>query len=138
MVASERTVGLQWAPKGEGTEEERFDRALVNGLMLEVILETSSLQGDPNIRRNLVKTRLKSIMVTHLAGRVTLERFRHLLRELDHCFPQYYPLMASGSLQSPIPVAGRTRLISSPPVPAPPTHPVLREEVLKAWLEAEI
>ena len=138
MVASERMVGLQWVSKGEGTEEEKLDRALVNGLMLEVILETSALQGDPNIRRNLVKTRLKNIMVTHLAGRVTLERFRNLLRELDYCFPHYYPLMASGPLQSLVPVPGRTTMISPPPVPAPPAHRVLREEVLKAWLESEI
>jgi hypothetical protein len=137
MVGSQRTVGVQWVPKGQGTEEDRLDRALVTGLMLEVILETSPLQGDPHLHRNLVKTRLKNIMVTHLAGRVTLKRFHHLLREVDHCFPQYYPLITSGSSQGPVPVAGRTAA-SSPSAPVAPVHRVLRENALKAWLEAEI
>ena len=137
MVGSQRTVGLQWVPKGQGTEEDRLDRALVTGLMLEVILETSALQGDPYLHRNLVKTRLKNIMVTHLAGRVTLQRFHHLLREVDHCFPRYYPLIASSSPQGPVLVAGRTTILP-PSAPTPPAHRVLREDALKAWLEAEI
>jgi hypothetical protein len=138
MNVSQQTIGVQWGPKGQGAEEDRLNRALVNGLMLEVVLETSTLQVDPRIHRNLVKTRLKNILVTHLAGRVTLERFRRLLRELDSCFPRYYPLIAPGSPQGPVPVAGRTAMISPPPAPTSPAHRVLREEVLKAWLEADI
>jgi hypothetical protein len=138
MVGSKRTTDSQWASKGQGAEEERLDRALVAGLMLEVILETSTFQVDPQSHRNLVKTRLKDLMVTHLAGRVTLERFRHLLLQLDHCFPRYYPLIAPGSPQGPVPAEGRTTTISSPPAPAHPTHRALREDVLKAWLEAEV
>jgi hypothetical protein len=138
MEGSKRTADSPWAAKGRGTEEERLDRALVTGLMLEVILETSALQVDPHSRRNLVKTRLKNIMVTHLAGRVTLERFHHLLRELDHCFPQYYPLIAPGSPQGPFPVAGQTTTISPASAPAPQPQRVLREDALKAWLEDEI
>jgi hypothetical protein len=138
MIGSKRTVGLQWVPKGQGTEEERLDRALVTGLMLEVIIETSALQGDPHSRRNLVKTRLKNIMVTHLAGRVTLQRFHHLLREVDHCFPQYYPLITSNATQVPGPIAIEIPENLSRTAPVAPTHRVLREDVLKAWLEAEI
>ena len=136
MDVGKQNNGVQWGHQGQGAEEDRLNRALVTGLMLEVVLETSTFQVDPHIHRNLVKTRLKNILVTHLAGRVTLERFRHLLHELDYCFPHYYPLITSSSLQGPVPVAGSTTMISPPP--APPTHRVLREDVLKAWLEAEI
>jgi len=138
MDVSKRTRGSQWTSKGRGAEDERLNRALVTGLMLEVIIETPALQGDLHSHRSLVKTRLKNILVTHLAGRVTLERFRRLLREVDHCFPRYYPLIAPSSPQGSVPVAGRTSTISPPPAPAPPAHRVLREDALKAWLEAEI
>lgn len=137
MDGSKRTLGSQLASKGRGAEDERLNRALVTGLMLEVILETSALQGDPHSHRSLVKTRLKNILVTHLAGRVTLQRFHHLLREVEHCFPRYYPLIAYSSPQDPISVAGRTT-IPLPSAPTPPAHRVLREDALKAWLEAEI
>jgi hypothetical protein len=138
MVGSKRTVGSLSAPKGPGAEEEKLDRALMAGLMLEVILETSTCQVDPQAHRRLVKTRLKDSLVTHLAGRVTLERFRHLLREIDYCFPRYYPLMAPGSPQAPVSGAGKTPLLSTSAVPTLSTHRVLREDVLKAWLETEV
>jgi len=138
MDVSKKTLGLQWTPKSHGVEEQRLDRALVTGLMLEVILETSSLQTTPHIHRNLVKTRLKNIMVTHLAGRVTLERFHHLLRELDHCFPQYYPLITSGSPQTPVQTTGKPAEISLPTASTPPARRILREDLLKDWLETEV
>jgi predicted DNA-binding transcriptional regulator len=138
MVGSERTVSTQWVSRGRGAEEERLDRALVTGLMLEVILETSSLKGDPRLHRSLVKTRLKSIMVTYLAGRVTLQRFRNLLREVDHCFPHYYSLIASGSHPGPTPTVARPPEVPPPAASAPPVHRVLREDLLKDWLETEI
>lgn len=138
MDGSKRTLGSQLASKGRGAEDERLNRALVTGLMLEVILETSALQGDPNNRRSLVKTRLKNILVTHLAGRVTLQRFHHLLREVDHCFPRYYPLITSSATQVPGPVAIEISENLSRTASAAPAHRVLREDVLKAWLEAEI
>jgi hypothetical protein len=129
--------GLQWLTKGQGAEESRLDRALVTGLMLEVILETPLLQVDPQSHCNLVKTRLKNLMVTHLAGRVTLERFRHLLREVDHCLPRYYPLIAPGSPTIPAPAGGPPPAISPSPNRLP-THRVLREDELHTWLEAEV
>lgn len=135
MVWKQTASGAPLTSKVQGAEEKRLDRALVTGLMLEVILETSSLPGDPAIHRSLVKTRLKNIMVTYLAGRVTLERFRHLLRELDYCFPHYYPLFASGS--PPVQKTGNLGEMSSPS-PTPPAHRVLREDLLKEWLETEV
>jgi hypothetical protein len=106
--------------------------------MLEVILETSPLQDDPHIHRNLVKTRLKNIMVTHLAGRVTLQRFHNLLRELDYCFPHYYPLITSASPKTPDPTPKEPLEKSSLTASAPPAHRVLRENLLKDWLESEV
>jgi hypothetical protein len=87
MDGSKRTGVREKAPKGLGAEEEKLDRALVAGLMLEVILETAGSPADPQAYRHLVKIRLKDTLVTHLAGRVTLDRFHHLLRTLDHWFP---------------------------------------------------
>jgi hypothetical protein len=138
MEGSKRTTRSQSSSKTRGAEDERLNRALVTGLMLEVILETSTFQTDPQVHRRQVKTRLKNILVTHLAGRVTLDRFRNLLLQLDNCFPRYYPLIAPGSPQGPVPVADRTTTISPTTAPAPPPHRVLREDVLGAWLEAEI
>lgn len=138
MDGSKRIISSQWASKGRGAEDERLNRALVTGLMLEVILETSALKGDPHAHRTLVKTRLKNILVTHLAGRVTLQRFHHLLRELDHCFPRYYPLITSGSPQPPNPIAPEPPENSSRTAPAPPAHRVLREDLLKEWLETTV
>ena len=138
MDGSKRTLGSQLGSKSRGAEDERLNRALVTGLMMEVMLETSTFQTDPQVHRNLVKTRLKNILVTHLAGRVTLDRFRNLLLQVDNCFPRYYPLIAPGSPQGPVPVPGRTTTVSPPSAPATPAHRVLREEALKAWLEAEI
>ncbi|MFZ5450151.1 MAG: hypothetical protein ACOZFS_16095 [Thermodesulfobacteriota bacterium] len=137
MVGRKRTVDPQPAIKNLGMEEEKLDRALVAGLMMEVILETFPQKIDPQIHRDLVRTRLKNILVTRLAGQVTLERFRHLIREMDYCFPRYYPLIASGFPQGSAPTTdGAATTISA--APAPPAHCVLREDALQAWLETEV
>ncbi|MEJ2671807.1 MAG: hypothetical protein P8168_06310 [Deltaproteobacteria bacterium] len=106
--------------------------------MMEVIMETSSLEVNPHLQRNLVKTRLKNIMVSHLAGRVTLERFRHLMQELDQCFPRYYPLIASGSSRAQEAAGGQPVKITPRSEPASYAPRVLREDELKTWLELEI
>jgi hypothetical protein len=75
--------------KDSGAQEEKLGRALVTGLMLEVILETSGLPVDPQTLRHLVKSRLKDSLAVNLAGRVTLDRFRRLLNKVDVWFPLY-------------------------------------------------
>lgn len=91
----------QWAGRAEaGTgrswpDEEKLERALIAGLMLEVILEDSSLPSEPQARRRHVQNRLKFTLAARLAGRVTLERFRALARKLDQWFPLYYSLCAT-------------------------------------------
>ena len=92
-----------WEPelKDLRTQAEKLDRALVTGLMLEVILEASRLPVDPKTLRHLVKTRLKDSLADNLAGRVTLDRFRHLLSQVDIWFPLYYPLTTAGASKAP-------------------------------------
>jgi hypothetical protein len=135
MDGSKRTGVWEVAQKGLGAAEEKLDRALVAGLMLEVILETAGAPVDPQTRCHLVKTRLKDTMVTHLAGRVTLDRFHHLLRQLDHWFPLYYPLITSGSPKGDGPAPGSGG--AAPAAPARRCRPALREDRLKVWFKEE-
>jgi hypothetical protein len=134
MDGSKRTGVWEVAQKGLGAAEEKLDRALVAGLMLEVILETAGSPVDPQTRRRLVKTRLKDTLVSHLAERVTLDRFHHLLRQLDHWFPMYYPLITSGAGQGPGPAPAPGQ---AAPAPAPPCRPALRADRLRAWFKEE-
>lgn len=115
------------------TAEEKLDRALVAGLMLEVILEAPESPGDPQARRHLIKTRLKGTLVSHLAGRVTLDRFRTLVGQLENWFPLYYPLIA------PEPAAAAAGPALEP-FPAPSTGAAIarravREDFLQDWLD---
>jgi len=122
------------AHQGLGAEEEKLDRALVAGLMLEVVLETAGSPVDPKTRCRLVKTRLKDTLVTHLAGRVTLDRFHHLLRKLDHWFPLYYPLITAPSPMRSAPAADQGQAPLTPPAPLPLARRALREDRLRVWL----
>ena len=115
-----------------GKQAEKLDRALVTGLMLEVILETSSLPVDPQTLRHLVKARLKDSLAVNLAGRITLDRFRHLLSKVDIWFPLYYPLTTAGA-----PEGGALAAAQVPAAAALPAPRVLREDRLRAWLQEE-
>ena len=134
MDGSEGNGVWKVAQPGLGPEEEKLDRAMVAGLMLEVVLETAGSPVDPRARRRLVKTRLKNTLVTHLAGRVTLNRFHHLLRKLDHWFPLYYPLITGGSPKGPTPAAGSGQAAPPPAAAAPPSRRALRGDRLRLWL----
>lgn len=76
---------------------DRLDRALVAGLLLEAILGEPELPPQPQVRQRLIKRRLSGYLVEHLAGRISLDRFRTLARNLDHWFAYYYPLLAADS-----------------------------------------
>jgi hypothetical protein len=137
MDSCKKTGVWEVAQGGLGAAEEKLDRALVAGLMLEVILETAGSPMDPQAQRHLVKTRLKDTLVTHLAGRVTLDRFRGLLHQLDHWFPVYYPLITAGPRPGlgPAPRPGRT---APPPAASPPPcQRALREDRLRAWFKTK-
>ncbi len=103
------------------------------GLILEVVLESPDPAADPQARRHLVKTRLKDTLVSHLAGRVTLDRFRTLVSQLDRWFPLYYPLVAP---DPGFAAARGTAPDQECPFSEPPPRRPIREEVLRVWLTA--
>ncbi len=137
MNGCQKTGVWQLAQGVPGAVQEKLDRALVAGLMLEVILETAGPPMDPQVRRCLVKSRLKNTLVTHLAGRVTLDRFRSLLHQLDQWFPIYYPLITAGPPPGLAPGAVPGATFSSPPASPRPSRPVLRKDRLRAWFKEE-
>lgn len=75
--------------------DEPLDRALVAGLMLDAALGTSSWPPDPQARGRELKGRVQEALLTHLAGRITLDRFRGLILTLDRSFSFYLPLISS-------------------------------------------
>lgn len=93
------------------SEEERLNRALVAGLILEVILEHPRLLEDPGSRRYRVKACLKTTLVSRLAGRIPLAAFRNLAQGLDGWFEDFYPLLFHYSL------------LGDRPQPSPPPSP---------------
>jgi len=135
MTGDRDTVVWEQDPKDMGTQAEKLDRALVTGLMLEVILETSSLPVDPQTLGDLVKIRLKDSLAVNLAGRVTLDRFRRLLSQVDIWFPLYYPLTTAGASKAP--AALRVQAVPAPRPTASPSRRVLRMDRLKIWLQEE-
>jgi hypothetical protein len=98
--------------------QEKLDRALVAGLILEVVLETPESSG----RRSRVKRQVQHALLSHLAGKVTLQRFRDLARELDRWFPYYYPLLTMPE----------KTIQSNPPLPSPTPAP--NQDFLTRWL----
>ena len=132
MVGNQKTGIRQKDQKDLRTQEEKLDRALVTGLMLEVILETSTFPVDPQTLRHLVKTRLKDSLAVNLAGRITLDRFHHLLSQVDIWFPLYYPLTTAGAPGGGAPAAAQV-----PSAAALPARRVLREDRMRAWLHEE-
>lgn len=78
-----------------GGGDEPLDRALVAGLMLDAALGTSPWPPDPQARGRELKGRVQQALLTHLAGRITLDRFRGLILTLDRSFSFYLPLISS-------------------------------------------
>jgi len=135
MAGDKKKVVWEQEPKDLRTQAEKLDRALVTGLMLEVILEASRLPVDPKTLRHLVKTRLKDSLADNLAGRVTLDRFRHLLSQVDIWFPLYYPLTTAGASKAP--AAPLFQAAPPPAAAASPSRRMLRVDRLRAWLQEE-
>jgi hypothetical protein len=132
MVNEQKTGVGEQDLKDFGKQAEKLDRALVTGLMLEVIVETSSLPVDSQTLRYLVKTRLKDSLAVNLAGRVTLDRFRHLLNQVDIWFPMYYPLTTAGASK-----ATAATQVQAIPAAAAPSRRGLRVDRLRGWLQEE-
>lgn len=131
MRAGDQTRNRMGGQRWSVPEGEQLERALVVGLMLEVVLEAPAPPVDPQIRRRHIKTKLTSALVTHLAGRITLDRFRLLLDRLEQWFPFYYPLMPH------LPPAERQTGAAAGQQPsAGASGPSLvRRDLLREWLE---
>jgi len=131
MAASQGRGGLSSSQRWPAQTEEKLDRGLVAGLLLEVLLDPSPPLRDPEASRGLVKTRLKHTLACHLAGLVTLDRFRALMGSLEPWFALYYPLLSRLTGPAAPSGTGERELQSA----APPgcTAPALREELLKDW-----
>jgi len=108
-------------------ENNRLHRALVAGLLLELILENPHLCEEPGARMALLKAQLKQALVSHLAGRIPLASFHSLAQELDRWFEVFYPLLAGASL-------GRSSPPAAPPSPLP-GEGLLRQERFVECLE---
>ncbi len=115
------------ASRRPGPREEKLDRALVAGLILEVSLKEPGAPVDPQAHRRLVKSGVQEALVTYLAGWVSLDRFRTLVRNLDHWFAFYYPLVAP-------PAGPRQDRRPAGPAPVPLTPRAVREDFLDNWL----
>jgi hypothetical protein len=89
-----------WLRRGPGrqnlNEQEDLGRALVAGLILEVVLDAASLPVEPRSRRRQVKSRLKDTLVSRLAGHIPLSSFLNLVQKVDLWFDTYYPLITPG------------------------------------------
>lgn len=144
---------LKEQPLGE-VKADPLDRALIAGLLLEVILQEPAWPAEGRQRQQQIRNRLGNYLVEHLAGRVSLDRFRTLARHLDQWFDYYYPLLspASPTGKGPQDQVYYSRepqgvylvqeeksnwlVDSRPPSPSPPPAPACREEVLAARLAA--
>lgn len=138
---------------GEIKTQEKLDRALVAGLILEVILDQGDLPAGHQARQRLVKTLIQDSLVQHLAGQVSLDRFRTLAQNLDGWFEFYYPLLVAAEPSSE-PKPGTVNYCAREPQAdyrlhepqerlgpktaagnSVPVHQACRDRLLDDWLE---
>jgi hypothetical protein len=130
------TGAWERARRWPGPDQEKLDRALVAGLLLETILDALEAPCHDQARPGAVKARLKYNLAMHLAGRVSLDQFRGLLRLLDRWFPYYYPLVSPALAPAEVRDEGGT--FGLPEIAAVVSPNVLREEELKDWLDRQV
>jgi hypothetical protein len=133
-------------------ELDSLNRALVAGLMLEVMLEHPTLVEEPGTGCHRLKAYLRKTLAVHLAGRIPLASFHSLAQGLDHWFAVIYPLLADtgqGKAPSlPVPASPRSRscslredlfseaLARTPGLIPQRRHRKLDREKLKSFLES--
>jgi hypothetical protein len=133
MEAGNQTWGWSGGHRWPVPPDEKLERAMVAGLMLDVVLEAPGLPDEPQTRRHLIKSHLTDSLLAHLAGRVTLDRFRTLVNRLEQWFPFYYPLMPP--LAPPSQAQQTCQGGSTPPSAAvSPPQDVVRLDRLREWL----
>jgi hypothetical protein len=133
MKAGDQTRGWRGGHRWPVPADEKLERAMVGGLLLDVFLETPAPPVDPQLRRRHIRSRLTNSLITNLSGCVTLDRFRHLMHHLEHWFQFYYPLMpplAPPSQAQPTYRGGS----ALPPAAVSPTQEVVRRQRLREWL----
>jgi hypothetical protein len=120
-----------------GPDQENLDRALVAGLLLDTMLDGPEAPEEFRSQPLAAKARLKRNLVTHLAGRVTLDHFRTLVHNLDRWFPYYYPLVSAALAGEGSPGAAGQAACRSEAAPWSGAR-ALREEALKNWLGTRV
>ncbi len=137
----------------EGKAQEKLDRALVAGLIVEVILDQTNWPDSLPARQQEVKRCLQDYLVQYLAGRISLDHFRRLAQNLDGWFDYYFSLLAAKERSTP--AAGQPvtyGVLESRPVyavqedraawlgakpadkPSGPRRQACLEELLESWL----
>ncbi len=120
--------GYQWL----GTGEEGLDRAVVAGLMLDAALGAPAWPPDPQVWGRVLKIRVQEALLTHLAGRITLDHFHDLIRTLNRCFPFYLPLI-SPLLRPTVERSGANRAAArETPIPASAGRAIRRDLLAQA------
>ena len=140
--------------KTTGRQQEELDRVLVAGLIVEVILDQATWPDSRPVRREEVKRRLQDYLVQYLAGHISLDRFRRLVKNLDGWFEYYFSLLAAqeqaaacqtSAVAYHLPEAGPVYAVQegraawlAEAAPGPPSAPGGRqaclEELLESWL----
>jgi hypothetical protein len=116
-------------------EQERLDRVLVAGLLLETMLDGPEAPDADQARPGAVKARLKYKLAIYLAGRVSLDHFRSLISNLERWFSYYYPLVSPAlAPEQAVPDAGGSLGL---PVDVVAPH-VLEEAELQNWLDSRV
>jgi len=119
---------LATLPCSQKPEHDSLNRALVLGLMLEVIMENPRSVEEPGFRRHRHKACFRSILASQLAGRISLASFQSLAQGLDRWFEVLYPLLANAGLSGP------STSSLTPPAPSADGCP-LREDLFTKCLE---
>lgn len=122
-----RSVFQEVSSRRPGPPAGDLDRLLVAGVMMEVVLKERGLPAAGQARRRRVKGLVQDTLVNHLAGWITLDRFRALVGHLDRWVAYYYPLISPDGFPG-------ADAHETGPTPAPLTGAALREELLDRWL----
>lgn len=137
----------------EGKAQEKLDRALVAGLIVEVILDQNGWPDSLPARQQEVKRCLQDYLVQYLAGRISLDHFRRLAQNLEGWFNYYFSLLAANDRPTSAGPQTVTYGVAEPrsfyavseakttwlSVPAhddasPPRRQACQEELLESWL----
>lgn len=105
-----------------------LNRALVAGLILEVLLENPGLGEVSGSHRQQLKAWVRSTLAARLAGRLPLASFNRLAQGVDQWFEVLYPLLAVHGSRPDRELAAAA--------PFPPVQNFFQEKLLRQQLEA--